>query len=201
MFSIYNARMTSSPFSFTDGAYWQRLKKGQHERLVKLCKPARHSAVLDMTAGLLQDSLILARCGYQVTALERNEALYKIAQNALARFTEETGFQDTSARIQHLLTEATEWMADRPYDVVYLDPMFPEREKSAAVTKEAQLLQRHERPAEASEEQLLLKQALAIASKRVIVKRPLHAPFLAEQKPSFSDKGKAIRYDIYLTPV
>jgi 16S rRNA (guanine1516-N2)-methyltransferase len=192
--------MTSSPFSFTDGAYWQRLKKGQHERLVKLCKPARHSAVLDMTAGLLQDSLILARCGYQVTALERNETLYNVAQSALTRFTEETGYQDTSARIKHLLTEATEWLPDQPYDVVYLDPMFPERDKSAAVTKEAQLLQQHEHPATTSDEQRLLKKALDIASKRVIVKRPLHAPFLAEQKPSFSDKGKAIRYDIYLTP-
>lgn len=190
--------MTASPFSFTDGAYWQRLKKGQHERLVKLCKPARDSAVLDMTAGLLQDSLILARCGFQVTALERNEKLYKTAKQALKAFEKDTGFDDTAARIQHLLTESTTWQPDRLYAVVYLDPMFPEREKSAAVTKEAQLLQQHESPASETEEQALLNHALAIASKRVIVKRPPHAPFLAQQAPDFSEKGKAIRYDVYL---
>ena len=192
--------MTTQPatFSYTRGAYWKRLKKGQHERLVKLCKPARHSAVLDMTAGLLQDSLILARCGFQVTALERNPTLWQMAQNSLQAFIEETAYHETAERLQHLQADSTSWQADKEYAVVYLDPMFPERDKSAAVTKEAQLLQAHESPASADEEQGLLDNAKHIASKRVIVKRPPQAPYLANQAPDFSDEGKAIRYDIYL---
>ena len=185
-------------FSFTEGAYWQRLKKGQHERLVKLCKPARDSAVLDMTAGLLQDSLILARCGFNVTALERNKALYAASRNALQAFVEQTGFNDTAERIEHIQIDSTQWQAQRDYAVVYLDPMFPERSKSAAVTKEAQLLQTSETPGSEAEEKALLTAANSIASKRVIVKRPPSAPYLANEKPSFSDAGKAIRYDIYL---
>lgn len=192
--------MSTTPltFSFTKGAYWQRLKKGQHERLAKLCKPARHSAVLDMTAGLLQDSLILARCGFQVTALERNDELWQVAQNSLQAFMSETGYSDTAQRLQHLKADATQWQAEQEYAVVYLDPMFPERDKSAAVTKEAQYLQSKEQPASALEEQALLERAKTIAQKRVIVKRPANAPFLAEQAPDFSDGGKAIRYDVYL---
>lgn len=190
---------TSLPtFSYTKGAYWKRLKKGQHERLAKLCKPARDSAVLDMTAGLLQDSLILARCGFKVTALERNTALWQTAQNSLQAFIEETDFNDTAERLTHLQADARHWKPQAEYAVVYLDPMFPARDKSAAVTKEAQFLQSHETPASPEDQQALLGQAMAIASKRVIVKRPAHAPYLAEQKPDFSDDGKAIRYDVYL---
>lgn len=187
-------------FSYTSGAYWQRLKKGQHERLVKLCKPARTGAILDMTSGLLQDSLILARCGYQVTALERNPELYSIAQKALSEFAKDTGFEGTANRIQHLNTDALTWESDLRFEVVYLDPMFPERSKSAAVTKEAQLLQQHETPASVEEELTLLNAAKNFASKRIVVKRPPSAPHLAAQAPSFSDEGKAIRYDIYLQP-
>lgn len=192
--------MTTQPhtFSYTRGAYWKRLKKGQHERLVKLCKPARETAVLDMTAGLLQDSLILARCGFQVTALERNPTLWTVAQNSLQAFVAETGYQETAERLRHLQAESTTWQADREFAVVYLDPMFPERDKSAAVTKEAQLLQQHESPASREEEADLLTRAKQIASKRVIVKRPPNAPYLAACKPDFSDPGKAIRYDVYL---
>lgn len=192
--------MSSTPltFGFTKGAYWQRLKKGQHERLAKLCKPARDSAVLDMTAGLLQDSLILARCGFQVTALERNAELWQVAHDSLEAFMVETGYRDTAQRLQHLNVDAIQWQAEREYAVVYLDPMFPERGKSAAVTKEAQFLQSHEQPASTNEEHILLSKAKSIARKRVIVKRPANAPFLAEQTPDFSDDGKAIRYDVYL---
>lgn len=186
-------------FSFTSGAYWKRLKKGQHERLVKLCKPANDSAVLDMTAGLLQDSLILARCGFTVTALERNDDIRNIAQTALAAFTRDTEYKDTAARINHISANATSWQADKDYAVVYIDPMFPEREKSAAVTKEAKLLQQHEQPADITEEAALLNNARRIASKRVIVKRPATAPYLANCEPDFSDKGKSIRYDVYLS--
>lgn len=195
---MHNMSTNTLAFSFTKGAYWQRLKKGQHERLAKLCKPARSSAVLDMTAGLLQDSLILARCGFQVTALERNDELWQVAQNSLQAFMAETGYSDTGLRLTHLRADAALWQPDRDYAVVYLDPMFPERDKSAAVTKEAQYLQSKEQPASTDEEQALLANARAIASKRVIVKRPANAPYLAEQGPDFSDAGKAIRYDVYL---
>jgi 16S rRNA (guanine1516-N2)-methyltransferase len=46
----------------------------------------------------------------------------------------------------------------------------------------------------------LLKAALTIATKRVVVKRPAHANFLAEIKPQTSIKTKKHRFDIYLIP-
>lgn len=51
---------------------------------------------------------------------------------------------------------------------------------------------------EAQEESDLLRAARYCALKRVVVKRPRLANFLAEEKPHFQISGKQIRYDIYL---
>jgi 16S rRNA (guanine1516-N2)-methyltransferase len=78
-------------------------------------------------------------------------------------------------------------------DVVLLDPMFPERRKSASVKKKLQLLQRLERPCE--DEKALLDAALAACPRKVVIKRPPKGPFLAGVKPSYSLQGKAVRFD------
>ncbi|MCY1367758.1 Ribosomal RNA small subunit methyltransferase J [compost metagenome] len=43
----------------------------------------------------------------------------------------------------------------------------------------------------------LLEAALALASHRVVVKRPRKAPIIAGTKPSYALEGKSSRYDIY----
>ena len=84
--------------------------------------------------------------------------------------------------------------AERP-DVVYLDPMYPAREKSALVKKEMQLLHQLVGPDSNSAE--LLNIARNVALKRVTVKRPKGAEFFADQKPHVSIESKNTRYDIY----
>jgi 16S rRNA (guanine1516-N2)-methyltransferase len=44
----------------------------------------------------------------------------------------------------------------------------------------------------------LWQAAFALASKRVVVKRPGYAEFLAGQKPSMSIEGKNNRFDVYV---
>ena len=78
-------------------------------------------------------------------------------------------------------------------DVVVLDPMFPERTKSAQVRKKFQLI--HQLEAPCGDEAELMDAARAAGSRRIVVKRPLKGPFLADVKPSYSLKGKAVRYD------
>ena len=78
-------------------------------------------------------------------------------------------------------------------DVVLLDPMFPERTKSALVKKKFQLLHLLERPCE--NEQALLDAALSARPKRIVIKRPAKGPYLAGVKPSFSLTGSAVRFD------
>ena len=78
-------------------------------------------------------------------------------------------------------------------DVVYLDPMFPARQKSAAVKKKFQLLHHLESPCANEEE--LLHAAIAAKPRKVVIKRPAKGPYLAGIKPSYSIDGKAVRYD------
>ena len=81
-------------------------------------------------------------------------------------------------------------------DVVLLDPMFPERRKSASVKKKFQLLHLLELPC-ADEEELLFA-AFAARPRKVVVKRPPKGPYLAGVKPSYSLDSKAVRYDVHV---
>ena len=83
-------------------------------------------------------------------------------------------------------------------DVILLDPMFPERQKSALIKKKFQLLQKLERPC--GDENALVNAAIAAHPRKVVIKRPLKGPYLANRKPSYSLKGKAIRYDCLVLP-
>ena len=83
-------------------------------------------------------------------------------------------------------------------DVVYLDPMFPERRKSAAVKKRFQLLHLLEQPCANPEE--LLRAALAARPRKVVVKRPAKGELLAGVKPSYAVGGKAVRFDVIVPP-
>jgi len=80
-------------------------------------------------------------------------------------------------------------------DVIYIDPMYPDRKKSALVKKDMQILQHlHDRDDKSSE---LLECALQYAKKRVVVKRPVQAETLNSRKPNTCIKSKKTRYDIY----
>jgi len=84
---------------------------------------------------------------------------------------------------------------ETPPDLILLDPMFPERRKSALIKKKFQLLQRLESPC--TDEEEMVSAALAAGPRRLIIKRPLKGPYLAGRKPDYSIKGKAIRYDCF----
>ena len=84
----------------------------------------------------------------------------------------------------------------RPFDVIYLDPMFPGRKKSAAVKKKFQLLQLLECPEMREDE--LLEAAISLHPLKVVIKRPVKGPFLSDIKPDHSVKGNSVRYDVVI---
>src|SRR5690625_7768177 len=76
-------------------------------------------------------------------------------------------------------------------DVVYLDPMFPERHKSAEVKKEMRAF--HQLVGRDDEADDLLLSALGQARYRVVVKRPRTPPLLAQREASAPLRGKTTR--------
>lgn len=156
--------------------------------------------VLDATAGLGRDAFVLANLGCVVDMIERSPVVAALLQDGLERAATDLELSSwLPARMQLCHGVAKDllnnWQGIQP-DVVYLDPMFPHRKKSAAVKKEMRLFQQLLGPDEDAD--LLLEPALALAKSRVVVKRPSGAPFLANKKPQIEMLGKANRFDVYL---
>ena len=170
----------------------------QHEMLAKAVKTDQENLkAIDATAGMGEDSLLLAACGYQVTLYEQNPVIAILLKDALRRAKKNTVLKDIVSRMQLVEGDSIEYLNKRldPVDVIYLDPMFPGRQKSGLINKKLQLIQKLEPPC--SEETALFDAAMAAQPSKIIVKRPLKSPYLDERVPSYSRKGKAIRYDCY----
>lgn len=155
---------------------------------------------VDATAGLGEDSLLLAAAGFTVTMYEKDPVIAAILQDALDRAANEpqlSAIVERMTLVEGDSVAALRAMGAAP-DVVFLDPMFPERTKSAAVKKKFQLLHRLERPCE--DERELLDAALAAGPRKVVIKRPPKGPCLAGVRPSHAVAGKAVRYDVIVPP-
>lgn len=158
---------------------------------------------VDATAGLGEDALLLAGAGFSVTLFERDPVIAALLADALERATDEPALAGAVARMRLVEGDSVAGLramgerGERP-DVVFLDPMFPERRKSAAVRKKFQLLHRLERPC--ADEEALLGAALAAGPRKVVVKRPPKGPWLAGARPSYALAGKAVRYDVLVPP-
>lgn len=154
--------------------------------------------VLDATAGLGRDAFVLATLGCDLVLFERQPLIAALLEDGLARGREDAEVRPIVERMRLQQGNAIELMArwqGEPPQVIYLDPMFPHREKSALVKKEMRLF----RPfvGDDLDAGVLLEQALALASHRVVVKRPRKAPAIDGPKPGYSLEGKSSRYDIY----
>ncbi len=160
--------------------------------------------VFDATAGLGGDAFVLACLGCELIMMERSPVAYALLQDGLTRarvFTAEADEElaDIIARMQLRPGDSIAYLqaqTDVVAEVIYLDPMFPERQKSAAVKKEMQAF--HQVIGQDLDDEALLAAALPRASHRVVVKRPRHAPAIGEVKPSYTLEGKSSRFDIYV---
>lgn len=170
----------------------------QHEMLVRAAKsdkPGRKA--IDATAGMGEDAFLLAAQGYEVTLFEQNPVIVVLLKDALRRAKKHPVLKDIASRMNLVQDNSVEGMSKLldPVDVIYLDPMFPARQKSSLINKKLQLIQKLEPPC--SEETDLFDAAISASPSKIIVKRPLKSEFLAGRKPSYTLNGKAIRYDCY----
>ena len=164
---------------FSGGAAQYRRTKGGGELIAKAVNHTARPTVWDATGGLGRDSFVLASLGLSVHAFEQNPAVACLLSDGLTRALQDGGISDIAQRITLHFGDACALMpelalqAGRP-DVVYLDPMYPERQKSAAV------------------------KARTVARKRIVVKRPRLGVFLNAEEPAYQYAGKSTRFDVYL---
>ncbi|GIL16723.1 MAG: hypothetical protein BroJett040_04740 [Oligoflexia bacterium] len=184
-----------------DKNYWRPLKKGKNEliaRAIGISKGFRD--VVDATTGLGQDAFMMARLGCTVRAVERVDVIYKKLEQARLQPTENEKLKEILSRIQFIHQDSLQYLeslseSERP-EVIYIDPMFPEKKKTALPRKEMQIFQQLVGKDEDAAD--LVMTARKVAKERVVVKRPLKAPDLV---PGVSHHflGTSVRYDLYIT--
>lgn len=194
----------------------QRLSRAQEPLLRALTWHSEESeSVWDITAGLGRDGFLLAYAGFKVTLFEKNPILQTLLSLALKEWQalQRTNLSTPSPSSQHhakielhfrpqdsldALLELQESfdIGERP-DYIYMDPMYPERRKKALVKKELRIIRNLVGEDDSSES--LLVNALQVVKKRVVVKRPIHAPFVADMPPHHSISAPNTRFDVYMS--
>lgn len=186
---------------------WQALQQRivtagkKNELLLKASKLQAGMQVIDATAGFGHDSLILASTGANVAMIEQNPRMFVLLQHEITKMKSHPHWQKLMNRIKLYFGEAVDILPTlSKADVVYLDPMFPNNSyKASQVGKHMQILHTLVTPPTFEQELQLFDTAKhqLNASGRGIVKRPKHAPYLANKIPQESWQGGVLRYDCY----
>ena len=166
----------------------ERRPRSRKSALARACDAGPGLRVLDATAGWGTDGLALAGLGCHVRMLETNPLVFALLDDRLRR----SGVR-----------AATEWADSRSrmrdpdgerYDVVYLDPMFPPRNKTALPARPLQVL-REVVGDDAPDASELLALARRCALSRVVMKQRAHGPAVGQ--PDWRVDGRTIRFDVY----
>ncbi|WP_299802853.1 class I SAM-dependent methyltransferase [uncultured Shewanella sp.] len=192
---------------FVTGAVAHRRKfgggRGQSIAKAVGLKQGVTPTVVDGTAGLGRDAFVLASLGCKVLMVERHPIVAALLEDGLRRAYDDAEIGDWMRERMSLfhgssidsLADAAK-ASDTEVDVVYLDPMYPHREKSALVKKEMRVFQ--SLVGADLDADGLLAPAMTLATKRVVVKRPDYADDLDGVKPSMVIATKKNRFDVYV---
>jgi 16S rRNA (guanine1516-N2)-methyltransferase len=173
----------------------------QHEKLlraVRFREDIHGMLAVDATAGLGEDSFILAAAGFSVLMCEYNPVIAALLRDALDRARIDPDIGEIARRMELREGSSIDILGSLGWkpDVIYLDPMFPAKKKSGISTKKLQIFQKLETPC-ANEEELLAA-AFAADPRRIVIKRPIRGEPLAGRRPGFSIDCRNVRYDCHV---
>jgi len=195
----HNTQPLPSPvqvdFTFGKAAY----RRGQSEMLAKAIglNKRKNLQVVDTTAGLGRDAFVLATLGCKVTLIERHPLIHLLLSNGIQRALDHKATSEPAGKLTLIHANAVDWLSENPStDVIYLDPMYPTKRKSALAKKEMQLF--HALLIDHQEDASLLQASLQKARYRVVVKRPIKGNQLRGINPHFKITGRSTRFDVYL---
>jgi 16S rRNA (guanine1516-N2)-methyltransferase len=148
--------------------------------------------VLDLTAGLLGDSLLLLSFGCEVWAVERHPVVQFLVESAL-----KNAQHPKLSHFHFQKTDALSALENPGVDVIYFDPMFEDANLKASPRKEMRIFR--EVVGKDQDALEVFQKALAKKCKRLVVKRPRQSASLGIE-PSVQYIGKSTRYDVYFSP-
>lgn len=157
-------------------------------------KPDSKLLIIDATAGLGKDSLLLALYGYKVLMIEQNPVLATIVYYGLLKK------YIISNNLQLVFSNSIDYLkaytGTNPY-AIYLDPMFKKMEKSLA-KKEMQIIQLLVEETNFKDEELFFT-SYNLANKVIVKRDSKQIRLVNDPKPTYNKDGKTVRYDVYVT--
>lgn len=170
----------------------RRLRQGRQLALAKACGARPGLRVLDGMAGLGLDGITLAMLGCDVLMVERDPQLVVLLQDAVERARAGASI---ALCIECRHGDVGDVLAMRQaFDTVYLDPMFPPRDKTALPRKSAQVLGDLLGTPD-DDVRDFIAAAIPLARRRVVVKRRRHDAAAAQ--PDWQIVGRSVRFDVY----
>ena len=188
---------------FVQGAVNHRLLfgggRGQDLPKAVGMKGGQSPRIIDATAGLGRDAFLLASLGSQVTLIERSDIIHALLADGIDDARKAGGrHKEISDRMTLIHGDSISLLPQMHADVVVIDPMHPPRQKSALVKSEMRAIRAI--VGVDDDQRSLIETALAMASKRVVLKWPAKAaPLNGLRQTSHQIIGKSIRYDVFMT--
>ncbi len=185
--------------NFEKGSFGWRLARTEHEALLKkvIGKNNKSLKVLDATAGLLKDSIIMASLGHQVTACEVSKTLYAMTDYALKLLSKKdhTWLHNLHCLNQDVIDHKVSF---DQYDLVYFDPMYPDSKKTTARSKELSMIREIIRMEDCDKSPTQIFDYLRLSNPtKLVVKRPIRVEAFPGNI-NHQITGKSIRYDVYI---
>ncbi|MDP3268120.1 MAG: class I SAM-dependent methyltransferase [Legionella sp.] len=172
----------------------KRKEEGKKQGLIRACKPKPGLKIIDATAGWGRDAAVLASFGADVLMIERHPVIAALLADALqVRIKANELPLQLSLHHGDALTFLEGLEPNHYPDVIYIDPMHPERTKSALVKKDLQVLQ--QMIGEDLDALKLIELAITRVKQKVVVKWPQKIKPLLPTG-AFID-GKTVRFDLY----
>lgn len=185
---------------FATGRFGYRAARfGQSEPLLRAVgsSKSRPLNIVDATGGLGHDGFLLAASGAQVMLIERSPVMFAELERALADARQNDDLAEIAARISLLNGDSREVLRTIKADVFYVDPMHPERKKSALVKEPMRLLR--ELVGDDPDSAELIQIALQYSPGRVVVKWPAKAALPdGIPQPSFELGSRTTRYCVFI---
>jgi 16S rRNA (guanine1516-N2)-methyltransferase len=155
-------------------------------------KGAMRPKVLDLTGGLLGDTLLLLSFGCEVWVVERHPVIRFMILSAL-----QNAHDSKLSQLHFLSRDAISVLQDNlKIDSIYFDPMFEDANEKTSPRKEMRIFRSLVGKDQDAEQ--VFQMAHSKGPKRLVVKRPRQSISLY-LKPSVQYIGKSTRYDVYFS--
>jgi len=165
-------------------------------------KTFEETHIVDATGGLGVDSFTLAFMGFKVTLIERDPIIFTLLQDGYQRGLQCKEIKEVLSKITLVNEDSFDYLK-RLYgngkdtegmpDVIYLDPMYPHRDK-VALPKKTMILARRFLPQTAGLEEFL-EFTRHYCKHKVVLKRPYYET--SENPETKKFKGRSTIFEIF----